>query len=237
MTVLVYIETQDGDPTDDSLALLRAARALTSEVAAVVADEREDVLAQLECADLILSGAGYLGDGYAPDLHVDLLTAAIDRATPDIVLIANSYIGIDLTASLAMRKAWPAVTYCFELARSGDGLTVQSRAYGGKIDAQIDLTLPAIIGVNSGALDGDARNGRAERDILPAASRPSRFRFVEAIEQEADGVDIRLAEKLVAVGRGIGEEDEIRSATDLANALGAEIVGSRPIIDNGWLPN
>jgi electron transfer flavoprotein alpha subunit len=236
MTVLVYIELQDGKPTDDSMDLLCAAGGLANEVVAVVADEREEVLAQLDSADLILSGPGYSGDRYAPDLHVDLLSAAIDRVAPGIVLIANSYVGIDLTASIATRQNWPAVTYCFEVALNGDGLIVQSRAYGGKIDARVELALPAIIGVNSGELSGAVRSGRMERDTLPAASRPSRFRFVEAIAQEADGVDIRLAEKLVAVGRGIGEEDEIQSATELAEALGAEIAGSRPIIDNGWLP-
>ena len=236
MTVLVYIEMQDGAPTDDSMDLLRAAGDLAHEVVAVVADDREEILSQLGIADLILSGAGYSDDSYAPDLHLDLLNAAIDRANPDIVLISNSYVGIDLTASLATRKNWPAVTYCSQVVRNGDGLAVQSRAYGGKINAQIDVNLPAVIGVNSGELSGDERAGRAERDTLPAASRPSRFRFVEAILQEADGVDITLAEKLVAVGRGIGEEDDIQSATELAEALGAEIAGSRPIIDNGWLP-
>lgn len=235
MTVLVYIEMQDGVPTVDSMDLLRAAGGLASEVAAVVADDREEILADLYNADLILSGPGYSGDSYAPDLHIELLTAAIDRANPDIILIANSYVGIDLTASLATRKNWPAVTYCSQVARSGDGLTVQSRAYGGKIDAKIEVELPAVIGVNSGEMEGGARSGRAERDTLPAASCSSRFHFVEAIMQEADGVDIRLAEKLVAVGRGIGEEDGIQGATELAEALGAEIAGSRPIIDNGWL--
>lgn len=235
MTVLVYIEMQDGVPTDDSLNLLRAAGSLASKIVAVVADEREETLAQLGCADLILSGACYSVDNYAPDLHLDLLTAAIDRASPDIVLIANSYVGIDLTASLATRKNWPSVTYCARVVRDGDGVSVQSRAYGGKINAQIEITLPAVIGVNSGELSGDARKGRAERGTLPTASRPSRFRFVEAIAQEADGVDITQAEKLVAVGRGIGEKDDIQSAIELAEALGAEIAGSRPIIDNGWL--
>lgn len=235
MTVLVYIEMQDGAPTDESMDLLRAAGSLASEIVAVVADEREEILAQLDCADLILSGAGYSVDNYAPDLHLDLLTAAIDRASPDIVLIANSYVGIDLTASLATRKNWPAVTYCAQVVRDGDSLSVQSRAYGGKINAQIEVTLPAVIGVNSGELSGEARKGRAERGTLPTAGRPSRFRFVEAIAQEADGVDITQAEKLVAVGRGIGEKDDIQSAIELAEALGAEIAGSRPIIDNGWL--
>jgi len=56
------------------------------------------------------------------------------------------------------------------------------------------------------------------------------------IEPEAGDVDITAAEKLVSVGRGIGSQDDIELAQDLADALGAAVSASRPITDSNWLP-
>ncbi|RVA58597.1 electron transfer flavoprotein subunit alpha/FixB family protein, partial [Mesorhizobium sp. M7A.F.Ca.CA.001.08.1.1] len=49
-------------------------------------------------------------------------------------------------------------------------------------------------------------------------------------------VDLTTAERIVCVGRGIGDEASIDLARNLATMLGAEIAGSRPVVDNGWLP-
>jgi electron transfer flavoprotein alpha subunit len=41
---------------------------------------------------------------------------------------------------------------------------------------------------------------------------------------------------LVAVGRGIQNQDNVSLAEELAKALGGEVCASRPVIDQGWLP-
>jgi electron transfer flavoprotein alpha subunit len=59
----------------------------------------------------------------------------------------------------------------------------------------------------------------------------------EAPFQEArQAVDLSQAERIVAVGRGIKEQDRLPLAQELAAALGAELAASRPICDAGWLP-
>jgi len=45
-----------------------------------------------------------------------------------------------------------------------------------------------------------------------------------------------LAERIVAVGRGIKGQEHLAVAEKLAAALGAEMAASRPICDAGWLP-
>jgi electron transfer flavoprotein alpha subunit len=49
-------------------------------------------------------------------------------------------------------------------------------------------------------------------------------------------VDITQQEVLVAVGRGIQQQDNLELAEELAHALGGAVAASRPIIDQGWLP-
>lgn len=234
MSVLVYIELHDGAPSEDSLALLSAAGGLSSEVTAVVATDDEATVALLAAADLILCHAGF--GSYSPDQHLDLLAVAVEKTSPELVLTTNSYVGIDLTAGVATRLGWPCVTYCNDVARKGPGFSARCRAYGGKLDITVDVSAPAVVGVNPGAMKAATRNGAAVHETLALPDKPSRFRFVEAIDEASEGIDIRLAHTLVAVGRGIGEQDDIEIATSLAAALGGEVAGSRPIIDAGWLP-
>ena len=40
---------------------------------------------------------------------------------------------------------------------------------------------------------------------------------------------------LIAVGRGIQNQDNISLAEDLARAIGGVVCASRPVIDQGWL--
>ena len=44
------------------------------------------------------------------------------------------------------------------------------------------------------------------------------------------------AERIVSIGRGIKNPENIALAQRLADALGAELAASRPICDSGWLP-
>jgi electron transfer flavoprotein alpha subunit len=89
---------------------------------------------------------------------------------------------------------------------------------------------------------------RADRAARGAVSAPVRALAVaidaaairqkpEAPFQEArQSVDLSQAERIVAVGRGIKEQEKIPVAQQLADALGAELAASRPICDAGWLP-
>ncbi len=49
-------------------------------------------------------------------------------------------------------------------------------------------------------------------------------------------MDLSQAARIVAVGRGIREQDKLPLAEELARVLGAELAASRPICDSGWLP-
>jgi electron transfer flavoprotein alpha subunit len=59
---------------------------------------------------------------------------------------------------------------------------------------------------------------------------------MEFEEPEAGDVDITQQDVLVAVGRGISNEANLEVAEELADAFGGAVCGSRPVIDQGWLP-
>jgi len=60
-------------------------------------------------------------------------------------------------------------------------------------------------------------------------------KYLEIVEAEVGDVDITKSEVLVSIGRGIEDEDNIEVAQELADAMGADVSCSRPIVDSKWL--
>ena len=59
--------------------------------------------------------------------------------------------------------------------------------------------------------------------------------YIETVVPEAGDVDITKSDVLVSVGRGIEDEENIEVANELAEAMGAVVSCSRPIVDAKWL--
>jgi len=56
------------------------------------------------------------------------------------------------------------------------------------------------------------------------------------VQPEIGDVDITQSAMLVSVGRGIREDKNLPMIEDLAKLLGADVSGSRAVVDAGWLP-
>ena len=84
----------------------------------------------------------------------------------------------------------------------------------------------------------EAFGGEAEvvRMEMPVGLAGPRKELVEFVDTGAGAVDITQADLLVSVGRGVGDEENIQALKDLAEAMGATLSCSRPIVDKNWLP-
>lgn len=190
-------------------------------------------------ADVVLEAAHPALASYLPEAHQAVLAAAIEARRPDLVLLENTTAGYDLAAAAAASANLPFVGYCVGLAVDAGKAESTSAVYGGQLLATTRTTLPAVFAVNSSSLhEEDVAAGRGERVSLPppTALDALRTRFLEAVVPSDEGVDLEKAERIVCVGRGIGGAENIEIAEELASALDAEVAGSRPVIDSGWLP-
>jgi electron transfer flavoprotein alpha subunit len=140
---------------------------------------------------------------------------------------------------VAIRLGNSAVNFCKDIKIVDGKLQAICVMYGGKIEVAVEPAGDlAIVGVWPGARPAD--KGRSERS--PAIEEATvtledlRVRLKKYIDPEADDVDLTKQDVLVAVGRGIQSRDNIALAEELAKALGGAVAGSRPVIDQGWLP-
>jgi electron transfer flavoprotein alpha subunit len=100
---------------------------------------------------------------------------------------------------------------------------------------------PCFVTFQVGAFRSEAAaRGAAPAPVrsIPVSIDPGAIRQrPEAPFREAkQAVDLSQAERIVAVGRGIGKQEHLPIAERLAALLDAELGASRPICDAGWLP-
>jgi len=245
VSVWVVVEHRNGAVREVTGELLTAARALgAGPVTAVVLagpgnaaalastlKTRADQVLLLEHSSL----AGFNGAAVAAALN-DLGKA---RA-PSVVLGASSAAGADWAPSLAALLDVPVVTDAVSLSWADGGLSAVRAVYGGKLQARVRLTPAATVvaTLRPGSVEAAAPGGAEAptEAVQPALSEGLGKRFVEWVQEAAGAVDITQADVLVSVGRGIGDKENVDVGQGLADALGATLSCSRPVVDSHWLP-
>ena len=245
--ILVVAEQRDGKLNRATWESIAAAQQLAGGApiaVAVVGASIGDVAQELGTAAIaeVLIAEHPALEPYTPDAYVGALTALIEAAHPDVLLLPHTYQTRDFAPLLAARLNKPLITDVTAINGTGGDATFTRPMFQGKLAAQVKPlgASPAIITVQIGAFRGDAvkRGGSAAVRKVDVRIDPSSIRqkpeppFREAKQT----VDLGQAERIVAVGRGIKSQENLPLAEKLANAMGVELAASRPICDNGWLP-
>ncbi len=241
--VWVVAESLEGNLGGITFEMLGKAKELASEaggkaVAVVIGEGASSFADSLGAADAVLAIEGLSID--SPDLNAKALAAVAKERAPCLIMVANSASGMDLAGCLSGSLGWPFIAFCKDVKVAGGSVVATSQLYGGKVFSESESSepstvvsvLPGAFPEEAGAADGSPEVERASLPDLGAA----RVRFKELIKPEEEDVDITKEEVLVCVGRGIGGQDDVEVVEELAEALGAAVAASRPIVDNGWLP-
>jgi electron transfer flavoprotein alpha subunit len=178
------------------------------------------------------------GTNLSPGLTMAALESVVEEEKPRVVLMGSTSAGLDLGPALAARHAWPTVAGCKAFSAEGDALKVTASFCGGKMLADVQVTsAPAVLLVPPGSFPAAAASGDGVVETKPCPSPASvDIQFEEMLLPEAGDVDITQQDVLLAVGRGIQQEDNLEIVEELGEILGAPLCASRPVIDQGWLP-
>jgi electron transfer flavoprotein alpha subunit len=179
-----------------------------------------------------------------PQTCAEALVQAFSGERPRAILVPLTNISLGIGTLLGGRLGAPIVNFCKDIQVDNGRLLACCVMYGGKIEVTVETGapsghLPAVLGIWPGARP--AEKGHLERSV-PVTDVPVKLedtqgiRLCRYIEPEAGDVDLAKQDVLVAVGRGIQDRANLGLAENLANALGGAVCGSRPVIDQGWLP-
>ncbi|MGD0776936.1 MAG: electron transfer flavoprotein subunit alpha/FixB family protein [Candidatus Solibacter sp.] len=198
-----------------------------------------DLALTLGAADSVLYVDHPLLAEPVPQPWAAALAQVVAERRPRALLVPLTNVSLGVSTLLAVDLGVAAVNFCKDVKVAGGRLRALCVMYGGKIEATVEVGgEPAILCLWPGTRPAD--KGRADRspsiEQTTVTLQDCAVRLKRYIDPETGDVDLTKQDVLVAVGRGIQSKDNIALAEDLAKALGGAVAGSRPVIDQGWLP-
>ncbi len=240
--IFVYVAHKDGKADDSAFELAAAAQSLFpgSTVVALVAGSGVDAV----CAEVAASFSEVWKFDQAALAYpnAELIRPLLVKVLPAgaMTLLPHNTFGLDLGPGLSVKLG---ATYVPDVVGveglEGATLKVVRQEFAGQVSAHVhcDVAQGAVITVRSGAFRPAAASaaGQITDRSADAAGLTARRKFVELVQAEAGDIDITREDVLVSVGRGIGDKENIALVEELAEAMGATLSCSRPIVDAKWL--
>jgi electron transfer flavoprotein alpha subunit len=243
--IFAYIAHKDGVVDDSAAELVAAAKKIDADASPTA----------------ILTGFGEKLDGVCNTLrdsyaeiwkiaaevlaypNAELVRKALVNILPQgcILLVPHDHFGIDLSPGLSikMNAAYVSDVVSIE-GLDGATLKLVRQEFGGQVSSHVrcEISSGAVLNIRPGAFkpqDSAPAGGLVVEKSSEAGALTAGRRFLEKIVADGGGVDISKEPVLVSIGRGIQEKDNVIIAQELADAMGAVVSCSRPVVDAKWL--
>lgn len=244
--IFTYATHENGTIDDTAFELTIAAKAIdpTAEIIGVVTgsgSELESVCEQMTNAcDTVYK----IDHEQLAFPNAEAVRAALLSVIPagSMVLLPHNSFGMDLGPGLSIKMDAGFVSDAIGFDGIDGAILKAIRSeFEGQVNVEIacDLSTGAVITVRSGQFAVEEQP-TGEGTVVDKSGEIGELacgrRYKETITAEIEGeVDITKSEILVAVGRGIEDEDNLELAEELAENMGGDICCSRPLVDAKWL--
>jgi electron transfer flavoprotein alpha subunit len=238
--VFAYIKHANGKVEDSAIELVSAAKKLGAEATAIVVGANVDAV----CTEVAASykSVWKIDNAALAYPNAEVIRKLLVKILPAdaAVLVPHDTFGMDLSPGLSIKIDSPFLADVIDFAVEGNTLVAVRQEFAGQAHTHVacDMASGVIINARPGAFTPDeskSAGGQVTDKSGEAAGLDANRKFLEIVAAEAGDVDITKSDVLVSVGRGIEEEDNIGIAQELADALGAVVSCSRPIVDAKWL--
>jgi electron transfer flavoprotein alpha subunit len=244
--IFVLVEHLQGQVMEISYVLLAQARQITAasagRVIALLLGSKAQALARDLAADEVWTVDHPALAEFCGEAYQKVLAGLLEKHAPRLMLFGETSIGGDVASLLSAQLGLPQVSFCLSICDDGSAMRYTSQICGGKVmtEGQLPAGQTVLVTMLPGGFKTE-QGKSAQPAAIAALPEPDLTRLKMAvrriIEPEKGDVDITKEAVLIAIGRGIQQKDNIELAEELAVELGAAVAGSRPIIDQGWLPS
>jgi len=243
--IFAYIVHKGGVADDSAAELAAAAQKIDAaqSPAAVVTGWGPDLDAVCESLRASFGEVWKIANEALAYPNAELVRKALVSVLPSgsIVLAPHSHFGTDLSPGLSIKMNAAYVPDVLDIETAdGAALKLIRQEFGGQVSAHVrcDISTGAVITIRPGAFkpvqSAPAGGTVVDKSAAVGALTCGR-RYLETIAPETGDVDITKYPVLVSIGRGIQEQDNVGIAQDLADALGAAVSCSRPVVDAKWM--
>ena len=247
MDILIVIEDNNGKVHRMGLESITAAQTMAKDrgfsIAALVMGSNADELAtQVSNYDIgeVLKLEHDLLSSYSSDGYAEAVKQVVEKESPKYVFFGHTYQVRDYVPKISAKLMKPFLVDNVLMNSDGDDTVFTKQMFNAKLYSDMIAMDegPLLISFQSAAYSSDnAASGSASvRDVnINLDSSMIKTQSEDPFQEESGGVDLTSAEIIVSVGRGIGKEENVPMAKDLAKAIGGELASSRPVVDAGWL--
>lgn len=182
-----------------------------------------------------------LPEGQSPDAFIPLIAEEAGRTEPDLILIPATYRGKELAARLAVRLKTGLCSSCTAITFDEESKSVlmDRLAYGGAALQRVScFTRPVMATIPprtfEPAPEFAGREGKVRELAAPAHSA---VKILEKRARTREIKDITESPVVVCAGRGVEKKEDLSLVRELAEVLGGEVAGTRPVTEElHWLP-
>ena len=247
MDILIVIEDNNGKVHRMGLESITAAQTMAKDrgfsIAALVMGSNADELAtQVSNYDIgeVLKLEHDLLSSYSSDGYAEAVKQVVEKESPKYVFFGHTYQVRDYVPKISAKLMKPFLVDNVLMNSDGEETVFTKQMFNAKLYSDMIAMDegPLLISFQSAAYSSDnAASGSASvRDVnINLESSMIKTQSEDPFQEESGGVDLTSAEIIVSVGRGIGKEENVPMAKDLAKAIGGELASSRPVVDAGWL--
>lgn len=251
--ILVVGEIDDNGVTSTTAQVMRVGRSL--------ADESEQQMHLLFIGGEMQTAAGkgyaygadkvYMAadpqlENYTTDMYLQVMSQFVEEVKPAAILFSHNQTGLDLAPRLAFRIKAGVMLDCvaYKIEKASGILQQERPVFGGKAHAcyQGLGKGPQISTVREGAVNpadcDETRTGEVVGFPVVFDAADIRTRLVKKEKDESQALVLKLAsaKTVVCGGRGLGKKEGMDLLMETAELLDGAIAGSRPAIDQGWVP-
>jgi len=250
--VSVFVEHEQGKIKMNSLEMLgkaiKIAEQMGVETVALVCGDSLDKITQdlaktgvnrvcvFEKAELTL---------YQPLVYARLLTEWAEKEQPEAMWFSCSSIGVDLAARVAAKLETGLTAHCvgidLETVQGKEVIVHSLPGWGGNFIVKIICPekRPQMATVRPGicepAVIGRTVTAKVERTPIAILDGEMKIKALEDVQSEKGTGGLEQAEVVVAGGWGLRSSGSLEPIYKLAKVLKAEVGGTRPLVDCGWL--
>ncbi len=241
MSVLVFIETEDGKIKKSSREAITYGAALGEVTALALGTFSAEELATAgkNGATKVLHVADErLNDGLIQP-YAEALSAAATEVGADIIVTAKSSLADAVVGRVSMKLGAALVSNVVALPDTSNGFQVKRSIYTGKAFANVNMTTDKkILAIKKNAVEVKEDGGTATVEAFSVALDDSLFGSKITSTEKAEG-DVLLPEADIVVsgGRGLKGPENWGIIEDLAKTLGAATGCSKPVSDMDWRPH
>jgi electron transfer flavoprotein alpha subunit len=243
--IFAYIAHKGGVPDDSAFELAAAAHKIDAAASptAILTGWGADLDAACSALRASYAEVWKIGNEALAYPNAELVRQALVKVLPgnSMVLLPHQHFGMDLAPGLSIKLNSAFVSDVLDIAgMEGVDLNVVRQEFGGQVSAHVrcDISSGAVVTIRPGAfkplggpLISDVVVDKSDDVVALVSGR----RYLETVAAEAGDVDITKYNVLISIGRGIQEKDNVAIAQELADAMGAAVSCSRPVVDAKWM--